>query len=87
MVTRKPVRGLAGAPYLAEHNIHIDDITEPMRIFKGTPREAAIDEVKKYFNSNRPRGVAMYLFAVTRLTVLSCISTRAAMSRRISGRR
>jgi aspartate dehydrogenase len=42
MVTRKPVRGLAGAPYLAEHNIHIDDITEPMRIFKGTPREAAI---------------------------------------------
>jgi aspartate dehydrogenase len=42
MVTRKPVRGLAGAPYLAEHNISIDDITEPVRIFKGTPREAAI---------------------------------------------
>jgi aspartate dehydrogenase len=42
MVTRKPVRGLAGAPYLAEHNIRIEEITEPMRIFKGTPREAAI---------------------------------------------
>ena len=42
MVTRKPVRGLAGAPYLAEHNISIEDITEPLRIFKGTPREAAI---------------------------------------------
>lgn len=42
MVTRKPVRGLAGAPYLAEHNISIEQITEPMRIFKGTPREAAI---------------------------------------------
>jgi len=42
MVTRKPVRGLAGAPYLAEHDIRIEDITEPMRIFKGTPREAAI---------------------------------------------
>jgi aspartate dehydrogenase len=42
MVTRKPVRGLAGAPYLAEHNIRLDDITEPTRIFKGTPREAAI---------------------------------------------
>ena len=42
MVTRKPVRGLAGAPYLTEHNISIDDITEPLRIFKGTPREAAI---------------------------------------------
>jgi aspartate dehydrogenase len=42
MVTRKPVRGLAGAPYLAEHNIRIEDITEPTRIFSGTPREAAI---------------------------------------------
>ena len=42
MVTRKPVRGLAGAPYLAEHNIRIENITEPMRIFTGTPREAAI---------------------------------------------
>jgi aspartate dehydrogenase len=42
MVTRKPVRGLAGAPYLAEHNIRIEDITAPLRIFEGTPREAAI---------------------------------------------
>ena len=42
MVTRKPVRGLAGAPYLTEHNIRIEDITKPLRIFQGTPREAAI---------------------------------------------
>src|SRR4051794_16045304 len=42
MITRKPVRGLAGAPYLAQHNIRIEDITEPVRIFSGTPREAAI---------------------------------------------
>jgi aspartate dehydrogenase len=42
MVTRKPVRGLAGAPYLAEHNISIEEIAEPTCIFKGTPREAAI---------------------------------------------
>jgi aspartate dehydrogenase len=42
MVTRKPVRGLAGAPYLAEHNIRIEDITEPVLIFSGTPREAAV---------------------------------------------
>lgn len=42
MVTRKPVRGLAGAPYLTEHNIEIADIKEPLRIFKGTPREAAV---------------------------------------------
>ena len=42
MVTRKPVRGLSGAPYLAEHNIRIEDITEPMRVFTGAAREAAI---------------------------------------------
>jgi aspartate dehydrogenase len=42
MVTRKPVRGLAGAPYLAEHNIRIEEITQPLCVFKGTPREAAI---------------------------------------------
>jgi aspartate dehydrogenase len=42
MVTRKPVRGLAGAPYLIEHNIRIEEISEPLRIFTGTPREAAI---------------------------------------------
>jgi aspartate dehydrogenase len=42
MITRKPVRGLVGAPYLFENNLVIDDITEPLRIFKGTPREAAI---------------------------------------------
>lgn len=42
MITRKPVRGLVGAPYLVEHNIRIDDIKEPLRIFNGTPREAAV---------------------------------------------
>jgi len=41
MITRKPVRGLAGAPYLSENNIRIEDITEPVRIFTGTAREAA----------------------------------------------
>jgi len=42
MVTRKPVRGLIGAPYLTERNIVIDNIVEPLRVFQGTPREAAI---------------------------------------------
>ena len=42
MITHKPVRGLAGAPYLLENNIDIEEITEPLRIFSGTPREAAI---------------------------------------------
>ena len=41
MITRKPVRGLLGAPYLAEHNIRIEDITEPLRIYSGTAREAS----------------------------------------------
>ena len=42
MVTRKPVRGLLGAPYLVENGIRIDDITEPVRVFRGTPRAAAV---------------------------------------------
>jgi aspartate dehydrogenase len=42
MTTRKPVNGLVGAPYLVENNIDINDIKEPLRIFKGTPREAAV---------------------------------------------
>src|SRR5580704_6152980 len=40
-VTRKPVAGLLGAPYLVENNIDIEHITEPLRIFEGTAREAA----------------------------------------------
>ncbi|MFC3125845.1 aspartate dehydrogenase [Pseudoroseomonas globiformis] len=42
MVTRKPVRGLVGAPYLQEHGICIENIKEPVRIFNGTAREAAV---------------------------------------------
>jgi aspartate dehydrogenase len=41
MVTRKPVRGLAGAPYIVENNIAIEHITEPLKIFDGSAREAA----------------------------------------------
>src|SRR5581483_11548774 len=41
MITRKPVRGLAGAPYLVENNIDIEDIKEPLKVFDGTAREAA----------------------------------------------
>lgn len=41
MITRKPVRGLLGAPYLEQHGIQIADITEPLRVFSGTAREAA----------------------------------------------
>ena len=41
MVTRKPVKGLAGAPYLVERGIRLDDLREPLKIFSGTAREAA----------------------------------------------
>jgi aspartate dehydrogenase len=41
MVTRKPPRGLAGAPYLEENAIDIAGLSEPKRVFAGTAREAA----------------------------------------------
>lgn len=36
MTTRKPVTGLLGAPYLAEHGIDLDDVTAPVRVFAGS---------------------------------------------------
>ncbi len=41
MVTRKPVKGLLGAPYLVKHGIDISGLNAPKRIFQGTVREAA----------------------------------------------
>jgi aspartate dehydrogenase len=41
MITRKPVKGLLGAPYLVENGIHIESISQPLKIFEGTAREAA----------------------------------------------
>ena len=35
MVTRKPVQGLAGAPYIVENNIDIEHITEPLQDIRG----------------------------------------------------
>jgi aspartate dehydrogenase len=56
MVTRKPVNGLVGAPYLVENNIEIEGITEPLRVFEGTAREAA-----KGFPANLNVAVALSL--------------------------
>ena len=39
--TRKPPGGLAGATYLVENNIDISNLTEPLRVFQGSAREAA----------------------------------------------
>ncbi|MBV8336442.1 MAG: aspartate dehydrogenase, partial [Alphaproteobacteria bacterium] len=41
MITRKPLRGLLGAPYLVENAIDIDGLAEPKCVFTGTAREAA----------------------------------------------
>jgi len=41
MITRKPPRGLLGAPYLKENAIDITGLAEPKRVFAGTAREAA----------------------------------------------
>ena len=41
MVTRKPPGSLAGAPYLAERGIELDDLAEARKIFDGTAREGA----------------------------------------------
>ena len=59
MVTRKPVKGLAGAPFLVENNIDIDDIKEPLKIFDGTAREAA-----KGFPANLNVAVALSLAGI-----------------------
>lgn len=40
IVTRKPPKGLAGAPYLVEKGISMDDIRTATKIFTGTAREA-----------------------------------------------
>jgi aspartate dehydrogenase len=59
MVTRKPIAGLAGAPYIIENNIDIERITGPLRIFEGTAREAA-----KGFPANLNVAVALSLAGI-----------------------
>lgn len=39
--TRKPPNGLAGAPYLVENNISVDNLTAPLCVFRGSARAAA----------------------------------------------
>ena len=59
MITRKPVRGLAGAPYIVENNIDIETITGARKIFDGTAREAA-----KGFPANVNVAVALSLAGI-----------------------
>ena len=41
MVTRKPPAGLVGAPYLVQHQIDVQTLTEPLRVFEGSALDAA----------------------------------------------
>jgi aspartate dehydrogenase len=41
MVTRKPPKGLEGAPHLVANNISVAGLTAPLRVFSGTAREGA----------------------------------------------
>ena len=41
MVTRKPPRGLKGAPHIGATGVDLDTVSEPLKVFSGTAREAA----------------------------------------------
>ena len=41
MITRKPPRGLAGAPWLAEHGITLEGLGAPLKVFEGSARDGA----------------------------------------------
>jgi aspartate dehydrogenase len=41
MITRKPPKGLVGAPYLIANDISVEGLNEPKRVFSGSAREAA----------------------------------------------
>ena len=59
MTTRKPVKGLVGAPYLMEHDIDLSIATGPVKVFSGTAREAA-----KGFPANLNVGAALALAGI-----------------------
>lgn len=42
LVSRKPPESLAGAPHVIENRIDLSDLKEPLRIFVGNAREAAL---------------------------------------------
>jgi aspartate dehydrogenase len=41
MITRKPPKGLSGAPYLATNGMSVEGLNEAKRVFVGTARDAA----------------------------------------------
>jgi aspartate dehydrogenase len=59
MVTRKPIDGLKGAPFIVANNIDIDNLREPLKLFEGSAREAA-----KGFPANVNVAVALSLAGI-----------------------
>lgn len=41
MVTRKPPKGLEGAPHLVENNISVANLDKPLKVFDGSARDGA----------------------------------------------
>jgi aspartate dehydrogenase len=70
LTTRKPPKGLAGAPYLVEQGIDLDSLTEPMVVFEGSAREAV-----KAFPANVNVAAALSLVGIgpdeTRVRVIA----------------
>lgn len=56
MVTRKPPRGLLGAPFLQEKDIDISNLAEPLLLYDGSARDAA-----KGFPANLNVAIALSL--------------------------
>ena len=59
MVTRKPIDGLRGAPFIVQNNIDIDNLREPLKLFEGSARNAA-----KGFPANVNVAVALSLAGI-----------------------
>jgi aspartate dehydrogenase len=59
MVTRKPIDGLKGAPFIVQNGIDIDGLSAPLKLFEGTAREAA-----KGFPANLNVAVALSLAGI-----------------------
>jgi aspartate dehydrogenase len=59
MITRKPPAGLANAPYLRENGITLDGLSQPLKIFEGSARNAI-----KGFPANVNVAVALSLAGI-----------------------
>lgn len=59
MTTRKPPAGLKGAPHLLRNKIEVEGLSEPLKVFSGNAREAAIG-----FPANVNVGAALALAGI-----------------------